>query len=188
MARAGLSRKVVIEEAAVVADEVGYDKLTLAAVAGRRGVALPSLYKHVRGLEDLQQELATLATRELADALGKAAIGRARGDALRSLAAAYRSYALKHPGRYAATVRAPRGDNPEHDAAASEAVGVVLAVLAGYGLTGADAIDATRAIRSALHGFVTVEATGGFGLPQDVDRSFNRMIDIFDTAFAMQAP
>jgi AcrR family transcriptional regulator len=173
-----------VEEAAAVADEVGYDKLTLAAVAQRRGVALPSLYKHVRGLDDLQQHLAALATSELADALGKAAIGRARGDALRALGSAYRGYARAHPGRYAATVRAPSADNPEHVAAATSAVNVVVAVLAGYGLSGDDAIDATRAVRSALHGFVAIEASGGFGMPLDVDRSFERMLDMLDSALS----
>jgi hypothetical protein len=57
---------------------------------------------------------------------------------------------------------------------------VSFAVLRGYGLDGDDLIDATRAIRSAVHGFVTLEITGGFGLPQDVDRSFHRLIDMLD--------
>jgi Tetracyclin repressor-like, C-terminal domain len=32
-------------------------------------------------------------------------------------------------------------------------------------------VHATRAVRSALHGFVTLEAEGGFGLSQDVEVS-----------------
>ncbi|MEU8191100.1 TetR family transcriptional regulator [Micromonospora carbonacea] len=84
MPRAGLNRQVVVREAARLADEVGLDRLTLAALANRLGVALPSLYKHVRGADELNQKLAALATAELADALTAAAAGRAGGDALRS--------------------------------------------------------------------------------------------------------
>ena len=54
------------------------------------------------------------------------------------------------------------------------------AVLRGYGLEGDDLIDATRAVRSAVHGFVTLEIAGGFGLPQDVDRSFDRLVEMVD--------
>ncbi|GAB3952288.1 hypothetical protein GCM10027614_55720 [Micromonospora vulcania] len=49
MPRVGLNQQTVVREAARLADEVGYQQLTLAALAGRLGVALPSLYKHVRG-------------------------------------------------------------------------------------------------------------------------------------------
>ena len=63
------------------------------------------------------------------------------------------------------------------------AVGTIYAVLLGYGLTRSDAVDATRALRSALHGFVTLENAGGFGLPQDVDRSFDRLVMAMDLAF-----
>ena len=54
MPRAGLSTASVIEAAADLADEIGYDALTLTALATRLGVAVPSLYKHVSGLEALR--------------------------------------------------------------------------------------------------------------------------------------
>jgi hypothetical protein len=121
-----------------------------------------------------------LAVTELGAAVSAAAVGRAGSDALRAVAGAYRDYGQRHPGRYAATVRAPAADDAEHTAAAGTVLRVVLAVLAGYGLAGDDAIDATRALRAALHRFVTLEAGGGFGMPTDVDRSFTRLVDGFD--------
>jgi Tetracyclin repressor-like, C-terminal domain len=39
-----------------------------------------------------------------------------------------------------------------------------------------EAIDATRALRSTLHGFVTLEIARGFRLPVDIDRTFDRLI------------
>ncbi len=53
---------------------------------------------------------------------------------------------------------------------------IVIDVLVGYELRDDDAIDATRSLRSALHGFVTLETGGGFGLPVDIDRSFDRLV------------
>jgi len=182
VARAGLSTAIVVREAARLADEVGLDRLTLAALATRLGVALPSLYKHVRGLDALRVKVAALATAELADEVATAAAGRSGAGAVQAVAAAYRAYARRYPGRYPATQRVPDPGDPEHLAAAQRVVGTVFAVLSGYGLAGDDAVDAARAVRSALHGFVALEQAGGFGLPRDVDRSFDRLVTGLDAA------
>jgi len=47
-------------------------------------------------------------------------------------------------------------------------------------MRGADAIHAARAVRSALHGFVSLEAAGGFGLSEDVDESYARLVGLLD--------
>ncbi len=180
MPRAGLTPQRVVAEAAAVVDEVGWDKLTLAAVAERLGVRLPSLYKHVGSLAALRQGVAAQATRELGDALTSAAVGRSGPQALFAIADAYRGYGRAHPGRYASTVRAPEPDDAEHLAAAEAVLQVVFAVLAGYGITGDDAVDVTRSLRASLHGFVTLELAGGFGMSHDVERSFRRMVGMFD--------
>jgi AcrR family transcriptional regulator len=182
--RAGLNRERVVDEATAVADAVGFDRLSLAAVAERSGVRLPSLYKHIESLDGLRRDVAVRAVQELAAAVTPAVAGRTGGDALRALAGAYRDYARQHPGRYAATVRAPLPGDEAHAAAAEAVLRVVCAVLAGYGVDGDDAVDAARTVRSALHGFVVLEASGGFGLPRDVDRSFDRLVTALDAALA----
>ena len=53
---------------------------------------------------------------------------------------------------------------------------VLVAVMDGYGLHGDDAVDAIRAYRAVLHGFVSLEAGYGFAFPSDVDRSFDRLV------------
>ena len=182
MPRAGLSRAVVVETGARIADAAGLDRLTLAAVAQDAGVRLPSLYKHVGGLDDLQRGVAVVALDELAEHLTRAGLGRSGTAALRALAEAYRDYARQHPGRYAATLRAPAPDDVEHARAADKVVHVVFAVLEGYGLAGDDLVHATRILRSGLHGFVALEAGGGFGLPESVDETFRRLVDGLDAA------
>lgn len=180
MPRAGLSRGAVVAAAAQLADEVGWSQLTLAALAARLGVRLPSLYKHIDSLDGLRRDVAVLALGELGAALARSTVGRARGEALHALAAAYRRYALDRPGCYAATVRAPAPGDVEHAAAADSVLHVVQAVLAGYHLAGPDAVDATRALRAAMHGFVSLEAEGGFALPADVEHSYARLVDGLD--------
>jgi AcrR family transcriptional regulator len=176
MPRRGLDEARVLDAAAAIADDEGLDAVTVARVAQELGVRPPSLYNHVAGRDALVRGIALRALRELGDAVRDATVGRAGVDALAGFAAAYRDYARAHPGAYAATVRAPAPGDAEHDAAAQAVVGTALAVLRGWGLEGDDAIHATRAIRSAVHGFVSIEAGGGFGLPADREESFRRMV------------
>jgi len=179
MPRAGLSPDAVVEEAGRLVDEVGAGELTLAAVAKRCGVALPSLYKHIAGLDDLHRRLAVATAADLGTTMRRAATGKAGADALRALAKAYRTYAGDHPGRYSYLLRA-RPDDAAYSEAAKETLDVLVDVLAGYGVRGNDAIDAARYLRSSLHGFVSLELEGGFGLPRNLERSFTRLVDAVD--------
>lgn len=176
MARRGLDRARVVEEAVAIADAEGLSAVTLARVAAGLGVRSPSLYNHVEGLDGLVRGIAVRAVRELGDVLRHAAVGRAGSEAIVAMARAYRDYAHAHPGRYAASQLVPDGSDPDHVAAAEEVVGVMTAVLRAWRLEGDDAIHAVRGLRSALHGFVTLELAGGFGIPLDLDVSFERLV------------
>jgi AcrR family transcriptional regulator len=176
MPRAGLDSERVVSAAARIADGEGLDAVTLARLAGELGVRAPSLYNHVDGRDGLLRALAIRGVRELTAAMRDAAVGRSGGDALAATARAYRAYARAHPGLYAASVAAPALDDEEHRAAARDSVDVVYAVLRGWELEGDDAVHAARAFRSAVHGFVALEAGGGFGIPVDVDASFEWLV------------
>lgn len=184
MPRAGLSTDVVVREAARLADEIGGEHLTLATVASSFGVAVPSLYKHVGGVDDLRRRITVLAIRELDEALTEAAVGKSHRDALKALACAYRGYASAHPARYQATLAAPEPDDVDHRVAAQALLATVFATLSGYGLVENAAVDATRFVRASLHGFVALEAAHGFAMPQSVDRSFARLVTALDDALA----
>ena len=187
MPRMGLTRQRVVAEAGAVADEAGLDRLVLAAVAKRLGVTLPGLYKHIDSLDGLRRDLAVLGVRDLTEVMAAAAVGKSGRAALQGIAAAYRRYAAEHPGLCAASVRAPDPGDAEHAAAGQVAVDVILAALDGYQLSGADAVDAVRSLRVVLHGFTSLEAAGGFGLPQSADETFARLIDSLDATFARWA-
>lgn len=184
MPRVGLTEALVVEEAERMVDEVGPAGLTLTALAERLGVRQPSLYKHVDGLDALHRSISVRAKRDLGERFARAAVGRSRGDAIVGISQVFRRWALAHPGRYVAAQKAPVAHDADDIAASNAIVQVCADVLAGYGLEGDDAIDAIRALRSALHGFVSLETTGGFGLPADIDRSFDRLVGALIDAMA----
>jgi AcrR family transcriptional regulator len=178
-AKARLDRAAVVQAAAELVDAEGLENLTLAALAARLGIRTPSLYNHVTGLDGLRRDLALHAVRELQERLARAASGKAGDAAIVACADAYRTFAHAHPGRYAASLRAPAPDDAEFQVVAAAVVEIIVAVLAFSDLHGDDAVHAVRALRSILHGFVALEAAGGFELPLNRDESYRRLVRVF---------
>lgn len=177
--KVGLTRVDVVEEAARIADAEGVEAVTMASVANRLGVRSPSLYVHVSGLDGLRRLLALRAADSIARALRDAAADRRGIGGLWAIARAYRRFAREHPGLYAAAQRAVRpGEDDELYHALAGAVTPVLRALAEVGVPETERIHVARAFRSALHGFVALEGAGGFGMPEAVDESFDRMVEL----------
>jgi AcrR family transcriptional regulator len=176
MARAGLTADRLAAAAADLADEVGFEKVTLSALARHFGVKDASLYSHVRNLQDLRTRVALLAGGEMIDRIAAAVAGRTGQDALTAFAGAYRAYALEHPGRYAATqIRIDQSLVADFPALRRTAE-MTYGLLRAYGLEEPDLTDAVRLLRSTFHGYCALEASGAFGAPRDVQQSWNRAV------------
>src|ERR1700730_7160593 len=132
MPRAGLTGDDVVASAAGLADEIGFQGVTMGVLAGRLGVRAPSLYKHVGGLADVQHRLATLAMAELGEVIRDAVQGQAGYDALAARRPAIRGYVRAHPGRYMAITGAETtGPDDPLLAASTRVIGSIAAVLRG---------------------------------------------------------
>ena len=179
MARVGMTAERLTVAAAELADEVGFENVTVSALARRFGVKDASLYSHIRNAADLRARVAVLALAELADRAADALAGRSGKAALVAFADAYRSYAKEHPGRYAAgQLRL----DPE-TAAASAAVRhseMTKAILRGYDVPESEQVHAVRLLHSTFHGYVTLERAGGFDHSGQVEESWHRVLDVLD--------
>ncbi|MET9508707.1 WHG domain-containing protein [Streptomyces flavidovirens] len=180
MVRAGLTPERLARAGAELADEVGFDQVTVSALARRFDVKVASLYSHLKNSQDLRTRIALLALEELADRGAVALAGRAGKDALTAFANVYRDYAREHPGRYAA---AQFRLDPE--AAAASAGGrhaqMTRAILRGYDLTEPDQTHAVRMLGSVFHGYVSLEMGGGFShSAPDSQETWTRVLDALD--------
>ncbi|MEV7304466.1 TetR/AcrR family transcriptional regulator [Streptomyces clavifer] len=180
MVRAGLSPERLTRAGVELADEVGFDQVTVSALARRFDVKAASLYSHLKNSQELKTRIALFALEELADRVAAALAGRAGKDALEAFANAYRDYAREHPGRYAA---ARLRLDPE-TAAASAGMRhsqMTRAILRGYDLTEPDQTHAVRMLGSVFHGYVSLEQAGGFEhSAPDVQESWVWMVDSLD--------
>ena len=178
MPRAGLTQSRVVDAAMALVDERGLAALTLAGVAVRCGVAAPSLYKHVSNVADLRTLVSIRVMGEMADGFAGAVMGRSGPDAVAAVMRAYRAYVTEHPNRYAAMPADPL-HQPEFAAAGRRVLEVIQAALRPWGLDQIDLIHTMRAGRVVVHGFASLEADGGFGLPVDLDETYERVIRMF---------
>ncbi|MEV6559811.1 WHG domain-containing protein [Nocardia sp. NPDC051756] len=178
MARAGLTAERITRAAADLADEIGFDNVTMSALAKKFGVKDASLYSHVKNLQELRARVTMLAAIEKTDLIASAVAGRAGRDALAAFANAWREYALQYPGRYAATQTPAAPGIIDVDPSALRGIELTYSMLRAYGLTEPDLTDAVRLLRSTFHGYAALEATGGFGHSRDTTASWARIIDV----------
>jgi AcrR family transcriptional regulator len=181
--RAGLSTDGVVDVAVAIVDEQGPEALSLSAVAARAGVAGPSLYKHVASLAELRSRVAARVLAEMTEVATTAILGLSGDAAVAALMRRLRAYGTEHPARYLAVPPDPMHE-PALARPAARLVEVFLAVLAGYGLHGAAAIHATRCLRVIVHGFVSIESAGGFGLAEDPTETFEQLIQMYLASLA----
>ena len=177
--RSRLDKNAVVQAAVEILNAEGVQALTLSRLAEELGIQTPSLYNHVEGLPGLQQELAILNAKLLADRLSSAAMGKSGAELFMEASQAFRAYVKEYPGLYMSTLRssgAQETPNKELQLEEERTVNVGLVVMASLGLKGENAIHGLRAFRSMVHGFATLEVAGGFGLPQDCDESFRRLV------------
>lgn len=177
--KVGLTLDRVVTVAAAVADRDGLEATSLRAVADALGIKTPSLYNHVAGLPGLRRELALYAAGRVAEIFGRRPTGEGWPVTIRRLARDYRSFAREHPGLYQSMLPAPRpGDDDELYAAMAEPVVSLRSYLIDAGVPEEQGVDLIRAMRSMIHGFVDLEMKDGFGMPQDIDSSFESAVTL----------
>lgn len=175
-----LSPDTVVQAAAELANQAGsVDAVTLNRLAEALDVKVPSLYNHVDGLAGLRRELTVLALQELLRQLRQATRSAAGRQGLIAVAHAYRAFAIDNPGLYSLVLAAPPPGDDTLAELSADLVSLLQLLMASYGLQGDEAIHAIRGLRSIVHGFVSLEQAGGFGMAVSLDESFDRLIEIY---------
>ncbi|TQS39622.1 TetR/AcrR family transcriptional regulator [Cryptosporangium phraense] len=183
-----MNPEILTRAGADLADEVGFDRVTVSELARRFEVPVANLYSHVKNSADLKARITLLALEELADRIEVALAGRAGRDALVAVGDVYRSYAREHPGRWSAAQRdlAP--------AAAAESAGpritrMTRAILRGYELEEPDQTHAVRLLGSVFNGYVNLEAAGAYAHSSpSPDASWTWILGMLDSSLRAWSP
>ncbi len=171
-----LTKEKVVQKAAELANELGdVHQLKLKDLAAALDIKVPSLYNHVKGSAGLIDALRIHALSELSGILQDAMVGKISEEALVAAAQSYRTFAHANPGIYQLVIQAGEPGS-EVERIGKNSLSFLLLILGSFGLQGDEALHVVRGFRSLLHGFVSLELAGGFGLDLDLDQSFERLI------------
>ena len=178
-----MKRKVDINDiitcAIDILDNQGLDYVTLKEISSRLSIQSPSLYNHVKGLDDILVKVANKSFENLYDSLVNSVIGLDKKKAFYELSNQYRKFYMLHKGQYVLIqqVKLWNKDKTVSDES-DNFLHLLKQILKQFNLSERDTTHFIRAWRSYMHGFLLLETNGSFALNEDVDTSFNYGLDI----------
>lgn len=179
MARMGLDKNVIIYQAAQLANEIGIENITLKMLADELNVQPPSLYNHIKGLEDVRKELMIYGWKQIEEKLIEAAIGITGYDAIEALCHAFYEYAIKNPGVFNAMLWYNNFENKDMQKITAKLFAVVYKISSSLNISEENCNHLVRGFRGFLEGFSLLVNNNAFGAPFSVDDTFNICLKTF---------
>lgn len=160
----GLSFDVIVQAALRLVNEKGYGKFSARELASELHVKAASLYNHLSSMDEVNIEIAKIASEKLNSLLQEAAENKSRDQAFTDICRVYRDFVKKNYQLYLAILDMPsldKGDTAVTEIG-RESVITFRKVIDRFELPETDKVNYTRSIRSLLNGFLQMEMAGYF--------------------------
>lgn len=155
----GLSRDLIVRTAIELIDEQGTAQLSMRFLGQRLGVEAMSLYRYVRGREDLLEAIVACLLHDVERRVEEGITAHWQGY-LQTFAHRMRDIAVQHPQAFPlVATRHPAAPWLRPPLRSLELVESFIATLAGYGFTDEQIAGTYRAFSSFLLGQLLLEAT-----------------------------
>jgi len=178
MARAGLDKNLVIERAASLANETGLENITLKLIADEFNVQTPSLYNHIKSLEDLKKGLMLYGWKQLEEKLLLAVVGVSGYDAIRAMCYAFYEYATENPGVFNAMLWYNKFQDEETLNATKRLFTVLFKIMGTLSISDETINHLIRTFRGFLEGYALLVNNGAFGNPISIRESFDLSVEV----------
>lgn len=178
MARAGLDRDIIVEHAAQLANQIGLENVTLKMIAKEFGVQTPSLYNHIKSLDDLKKNVMLYGWKQMERQMLHAVCGVSGHDALRVISNTFYEYATANPGIFNAMLWYNKFEDEETKEATGDLFTAIFKVMESMNISHENANHLIRTFRSFLEGFALLVNNGAFGNPISIKESFDLSIDV----------
>lgn len=183
-----LTKEKIIQTTFLLADEIGLNQISFPKIAEKLNIKYPSLYNHYENIEDLKIKMTIYFLNNLNSELMKRLIGKSGDNAIREFSDVYREFAIKNKSGYRLYMNIPSTENEEVKRLSKEINTMIHRILEFYNEDDEFITHKSRALRSLLHGFVSLSSHGYFQTPVDLKESFKVMIDdfIFNISISIQ--
>ena len=172
MARAGLDKNIVVEKAAQLANQIGLDNIQLKTLAESLNIQPPSLYNHIKGLDDLRHELMLYGWWNMEERMVGAADGASGYAAWEAICRAFYGYATENPGVFNAMLWYNKYRDDETQRVTKRLFSTCFQITAALGISEENCNHLIRTFRAFLEGFCLLANNDSFGhaLPVELHR------------------
>lgn len=178
MARAGLDKNIVVKKAAQLANEIGFEAITMKILADSLNVQPPSLYNHVKGLDDLQNELMLYGWRNMEERMLRAAAGVSGYDAWEAICRAFYKYATENPGVFSAMLWYNKYKSDAARDVTEGVFSVCFKITSSLHISEENCNHLIRTFRAFLEGFSLLVNNKAFGHQLEVEKSFDLSLKV----------
>lgn len=178
MARAGLDKNGVVEKAAQLANKMGFENISLKILADSLGIQPPSLYNHIKGLDDLQNELMLYGWSHMEERMLEAAVGVSGYDAWESICRAFYGYATENPGIFGAMLWYNKYQSEEARRVTERLFAICSKITASLNISEETCNHLIRTFRAFLEGFCLLVNNNAFGHALSVEESFDLSLKV----------
>ena len=163
----------IVNTAIFILDHQGLENVTLKKIAADLNIKSPSLYNHIKNLDDVLLHAANKSLNNLYESLVKSVVGLQKDKALFALSNEYRAFFRSYPGQYSLIQKVNLWNKNNLSVLESDKILQLLEkILAEYNITDINTTHFIRVWRSYIHGFLLLETNRAFGLNIDIDESF----------------
>ena len=172
-----VTKATIIQTAADIADKEGLQNVSLKVIAEALEIRTPSLYNHIKNLDELLREVAHDGMRSMNARMVKAAIGHVGDKALKIIATEYLNYMIEHPGVYEIIQWASWNGTEETAIIFNDYLSLLKTLICSCGFNPDKTTEILSMVTGMLHGYTTLQLRYAFSNPDKVRKELSEAID-----------
>ncbi len=178
MPRTGLSKDKIVEKAAELANEKGLSYLTVTTLSEYLGIKKPSLYNHVKTIDDLHYKLMLYGWKKVSEETVICIDSPDPKENLLKYSKAFYQFAIKNPGVFEAMLWYNKYSDEDLLEATEGLYSFFFEQTDQLGIERTVANHLLRTYRAFLEGFIMLQLHNSFGNPISIDESFEISINV----------
>lgn len=180
MRKKGIDTNKIVEKAAEIVNREGLEKLTLKEIASELEIKAPSIYNHVKGLEDIKYELMLYGWSQVEEKMLVAAEENSGNGyvAIEKMCRAFFDYSKENKGVFDAMLWYNKFSDERTMQATKKLFEKVEDIMSELNLPYETVQHLIRTLRSFLEGFSLLVNQKSFGNPVSIEESFDLSIKV----------
>ena len=178
MSKNNINEEIIIETAASIVNEVGFENLSLKIIAEKLNIKSPSLYNHISSLDEIKSKLMVYGWKQMEERMIDSAAGVSGYEALRNMCNVFFDYATSNKGVFTSMLWYNKFENDEKEKATERLFNVIFKVMKYLDISDANINHIIRTLRAFLEGFSLLVNNNAFGNPISIKESFDLSLEV----------